>query len=96
MTWFFTILMLALAGWAVWRGLEAYTFSKMIDGMTGELTQAKVRRFMERLSPRTVPNAPKLWSRLRELERRVMAAGAVSPEVKSEFKTLLDSKSVHF
>ena len=96
MNWFIAILMVGLAGWAVWRGYEAYSLNKLIVGMIGDLNNQKVRSFVDRLAPRPVPNSPTIWRRLREVESRVMRAGTVSPRLKEELRVTLEAKGDGF
>lgn len=94
--WLFTILMLGFAGWAVYRGFEAYSFRQFLRSIDGELTGPKLRSFMDRLNTKQVPNSKAFWQQLREVERRVLGASQLAPELKAEFRTLLQSKAANF
>lgn len=92
----FLLAILAFAGWAVWRGIEAHMFNRLVGGLDGEPTDQKVRAFIDGLAGRNVPNYSGLWDRLRRLEARVMQTSAVSAELKAELHTMLESKGVQF
>lgn len=94
--WLFAIVMLGFAAWAVYRGFEAYAFRQFLRSLDGELTNPKLRQFIDQLNTKQVPNSQAFWTQLRELERRVVSAGTVSPDLKAEFRTLLQSKATHF
>jgi len=82
--------------WAVYRFAESYRFRKLMDTMTGELTDPVLRPFLDRLSNQSVPNVAQAWARLHELEQRVQAAPKVSLSLKSELKSLLEAKGHGF
>lgn len=96
MQWLFAIIAVAFAGWALWRGYEAYSFRKLLSTMDGQITDAKLRRLLDRLTTHNVPNAQQYWDQLRALEVRVATARGVSPGLKAEFKSLLDAKATNY
>lgn len=96
MQWLFTGLMVAFAAWGVWRGIEAYTFNKLMNDLGNDLSDANIRSVLERLNTRNVPNANAYWARLREMEKRVAAASNVSSDVKAEFRAQLAAKAGKF
>lgn len=94
MNWVFTAGVVAMAAWALWRAYEAYTFTRLVSGMQGELTEQKVQRFIDGLAGRSVPNSKPLWAQLDELGKRVDRAGGVSLKLKREFRVMLESKGI--
>lgn len=92
----FLIAVMVFAGWALWRGFEAYQFNRLLSTLDGEITESGLRAFMDRLSAWNVPNARGNWDRLRALEQRVMGSSGVGSTQKAEFRTLLESKGIHF
>lgn len=95
MQWLFVAATLGFAGWAVWRGFEAQSFNRLFASLDGELTEAKVRAFLDKFETRNLPNAQPLWERLKGIERRVMTAETISAELKEEFRTLVQTKGLH-
>ncbi|HWI65061.1 MAG TPA: hypothetical protein VNT75_24805 [Symbiobacteriaceae bacterium] len=92
MQWLFAAIMVAFVGWALWRAYEAYSFRKLLSVLDGEITEAGLRRVLDRLTTHNVPNAKEFWAQLRKLETRISNTRGISPGLKAEFKTLLDAK----
>ncbi|HWI52401.1 MAG TPA: hypothetical protein VNT01_09720 [Symbiobacteriaceae bacterium] len=93
MQWLFVIIMVAALGWALWRAYEVYSFKKLIGMLDGEITEANLRRVLDRLTTHNVPNARQYWTQLRTLEARVANTREVGSSLKAEFKTLIDAKA---
>jgi|GEM_PF-3215107 len=96
MSWTFVAATVGFVGWVLWRAYEAWAFRILLESLGSDMSDESVRSFMERLATRSVPNARGFWNQLRSLEARVMGDARVSPQVKSEFRSLLQSKGAQF
>jgi len=94
--WLFVTIAVAFAGWAMWRGYEAYSFRRLLSTLDGPITEANLRRLLDRLATHNVPNAPQYWDQLRALEVRVANARGVSPGLKAEYRALIDAKATNY
>lgn len=96
MNWLAYGIVAIVLAWAIFRWVEYRRFSKLLEMVTGELSDPVVRPFLDRLSNLCVPTVSSAWTRLREVEQRVEAAPQVSQGLKSELKSLLESKGLGF
>ena len=94
--WLFVIIAVGFAGWALWRGYEAYSFRQLLSTLDGQITDSNLRRLLDRLTTHNVPNAKQYWDQLRALDVRVANARGVSTDLKAELKTLLDAKATNY
>lgn len=92
----FLVAILGFASWAAWRGVEAFMFNRLLTPLDGEVTNPKVRAFVDGLATRNVPNYKGLWLRLKWIEERVMDASDVNADLKAELRTMLQSKGIQF